>query len=422
MQDLSLAKLDEVLLAIEAATTVQEIKSTIDAAIAIGVYTKQAKLGKDIELRAAEYILRAERKLGEMLTAAKAAGQIGHGSKSTGENQYTRGVVPKENNTSFTLDQAGIDRKLSSKAQKLAAIPKGDFEEKVAEGKESGKLTSNTVMKPAQSNGEKSNAETSPKQLDRIYRAMADGEWRTLDEIAAMTGDPTTSISAQLRHLRKPKFGEHVIEKARHNDAAGGLFVYRLKVSDENGDNDSTPDVVRREPKISRGELSLTAQQKFDLAVKQEKHRLGITFREAVQAEVNRRIRDYLEELTPRLKAEQEEAQRIIKARKGIMTTKAYKKILACLHPDRAMHPARDTDEGLRKAYEEAFHIFSRLERLVLDERACPTPVDSKSAPMPNTPEEWEAAARKTTETRRKAKKGTDRSMSRTNGTGRVQL
>jgi hypothetical protein len=56
-----------------------------------------------------------------MLASAKAAGQIGHGSKSTGENQYKSAVVPNENNRSFTLEEAGISRKLSSRAQKIAA-------------------------------------------------------------------------------------------------------------------------------------------------------------------------------------------------------------------------------------------------------------------------------------------------------------
>jgi hypothetical protein len=103
---------------------VQEIKSTIDAAIAIGVYTKQAKLGKNVELKAVEYIVRAEIKLGEMLAAAKAAGQITHDHG----NQHKR-VIPNENNPVFTLKEAGIDPKLSSKAQKLAAIPKEEREQ-----------------------------------------------------------------------------------------------------------------------------------------------------------------------------------------------------------------------------------------------------------------------------------------------------
>jgi hypothetical protein len=89
---------------------------------------------RSIKLKASQYILRAERKLGEMLTAAKAAGQI------TRQHHFAKNDVPKQNNDIFTLDQAGIDRKLSSKAQKLAAIPAKDFEKKIAEGKQSGKL------------------------------------------------------------------------------------------------------------------------------------------------------------------------------------------------------------------------------------------------------------------------------------------
>ena len=153
MQDLSLAKIDAVRLAIEAATTVQEIAHTIAVAVAMEVYAKQAKAGKDIETLAAEYVFRANRKLGEMLASAKAAGQIKEGGK--GANQHQGATVPNKNSSSFTLKEAGIDRKLSSTAQKIAAIPKEDFEQRIAEGKESGKLTSKTVMKSVQISEEK---------------------------------------------------------------------------------------------------------------------------------------------------------------------------------------------------------------------------------------------------------------------------
>lgn len=64
-------------------------------------------------------------------------------------------------------------------------------------------------------------------QLGRIFALMQDGGWRTLGEIAAMTGDPQPSISAQLRHLRKRRFGSHVVER-RH--LGRGLYQYRLLV------------------------------------------------------------------------------------------------------------------------------------------------------------------------------------------------
>ena len=37
--------------------------------------------------------------------------------------------------------------------------------------------------------------------------------WLTLDELSKLTHYPPASISAQLRHLRKPQFGAFVVEK-----------------------------------------------------------------------------------------------------------------------------------------------------------------------------------------------------------------
>lgn len=37
--------------------------------------------------------------------------------------------------------------------------------------------------------------------------------WLTLDELGKLTHYPPASISAQLRHLRKPQFGGFVVEK-----------------------------------------------------------------------------------------------------------------------------------------------------------------------------------------------------------------
>jgi hypothetical protein len=66
-------------------------------------------------------------------------------------------------------------------------------------------------------------------QILRVYRAVEDGEWRTLGEIEEITGDPQASISAQLRHLRKPRFGGFIVEKRRRG---GGLWEYKLNGRD----------------------------------------------------------------------------------------------------------------------------------------------------------------------------------------------
>jgi len=62
-------------------------------------------------------------------------------------------------------------------------------------------------------------------QLQRIWNVMLDGKWRTLAQIEKLTGDPPASISAQLRHMRKPRFGGHTVRKL---NSGGGLFWYKL--------------------------------------------------------------------------------------------------------------------------------------------------------------------------------------------------
>ena len=63
------------------------------------------------------------------------------------------------------------------------------------------------------------------RQHEVIRDLMLDGEWRTLAYIASRTGFPEASVSAQLRHLRKPRFGSYRVDK-RH--VGGGLYEYQL--------------------------------------------------------------------------------------------------------------------------------------------------------------------------------------------------
>ena len=62
-------------------------------------------------------------------------------------------------------------------------------------------------------------------QLKRIKALMSDGSWRTLNQISLETGDPPASVSAQLRHLRKRRFGEHTVNK---HYVGSGLYEYQL--------------------------------------------------------------------------------------------------------------------------------------------------------------------------------------------------
>ncbi len=64
-------------------------------------------------------------------------------------------------------------------------------------------------------------------QLKDIFDLMCDGRKRTLADIEHATGHPPASISAQLRHLRKKRFGAWAVSK-KH--LGNGLYHYWLEV------------------------------------------------------------------------------------------------------------------------------------------------------------------------------------------------
>lgn len=109
--------------------SVDEVKDWIDRAAAMQAYQRMAK-DKRLEVNAAEIRIRAERRLGEMLLEQKANGGLNTGAKGIGTS-----AVPTENRTP-TLAEVGIDKKLSARSQKTAAIPKPEFEEIVGEWRE----------------------------------------------------------------------------------------------------------------------------------------------------------------------------------------------------------------------------------------------------------------------------------------------
>jgi hypothetical protein len=65
-------------------------------------------------------------------------------------------------------------------------------------------------------------------QHERVRDLMLGGDWYTLSEISEKIGDPPASISAQLRHLRKERFGGFVVEKRCRGDRGSGLYEYRV--------------------------------------------------------------------------------------------------------------------------------------------------------------------------------------------------
>ncbi|HET8923834.1 MAG TPA: hypothetical protein VFN26_12675 [Candidatus Acidoferrum sp.] len=71
---------------------------------------------------------------------------------------------------------------------------------------------------------------------DVLFSARECETWLTLDELAKLTHYPPASISAQLRHLRKPQYGGYRVEKRpRISNASlrgedfGTVWEYQLK-------------------------------------------------------------------------------------------------------------------------------------------------------------------------------------------------
>ncbi len=59
-----------------------------------------------------------------------------------------------------------------------------------------------------------------------IRDLMLDGKWRTLAAISETLNYPAASVSAQLRHLRKKRFGSFIVDR-RH--LGRGLYEYRVQ-------------------------------------------------------------------------------------------------------------------------------------------------------------------------------------------------
>jgi len=67
------------------------------------------------------------------------------------------------------------------------------------------------------------------RQIQKIYDVMRDSAWRSLRDIAEITGFSEASISAQLRNLRKKRFGSHKVDKERQPE---GHYLYRVVPTD----------------------------------------------------------------------------------------------------------------------------------------------------------------------------------------------
>lgn len=112
-----LAAYDRARVALAEATRVDQVLSIRDELAHVKLYARQIQ-DKALLEDAIVLQTRTERRLGILLAAAKEAGQIAEGRKPKGEAAADR----------VTLPEIGVDRRLSARAQKAAALDDDHFE------------------------------------------------------------------------------------------------------------------------------------------------------------------------------------------------------------------------------------------------------------------------------------------------------
>lgn len=121
----ALLRYDAACRALAEAKGIDEVKDVRDKAEALRLYGRQAK-NKTLEIDAAEIRFRAERRIGQIEIEMHASGEMHSGGRPTKTGSKNEPVFQK------TLANLGIDKRLSSRAQKIAAVPEDKFEAMVA--------------------------------------------------------------------------------------------------------------------------------------------------------------------------------------------------------------------------------------------------------------------------------------------------
>ena len=199
-------------------------------------------------------------------------------------------------------------------------------------------------------------------------------------------GEIPAPITKQAREIVRPLITSHQAVNRKDLKKEHGISenVFQLATAMEEARQETLEEKTALDPGI----LSKTAQEKLEIAIRQYKRKLDAEFEIRTREDVQR----WLNEVSlPQYTKQLAKLERSITSRKGVMDRITYRKILSCLHPDRV------TDPILKKRYEEAFRLFTELEKRVLDEKESPTTFRK----MPRTYEELMAMKAKVKAERR---------------------
>lgn len=112
--------------ALAEALTIDEVKDIRDKAEAMRAYARMAN-DERLELDAAEYRVRAERRLGQLMDDERKAGKLAKPRAGPGRGKVGLPADPTFSGVP-TLAERGVDKNLADRARKMAAMPEDVFE------------------------------------------------------------------------------------------------------------------------------------------------------------------------------------------------------------------------------------------------------------------------------------------------------
>lgn len=217
--------------ALAACKAVDEVKDLMDKAEAMRLYGRMAK-DKTLETDAAEIRMRAERRLGQMLAQQKQSdGLAKPGPKSLVANEGT----PK-------LADVGISYDLSSRAQKLAAVPEETFENEVGQWRDRVKAEGARVTTRLQNAGEKALKE------GMAERGLTEADMQTSTDEMLKDYEETLKLNIELNERIAVITAEDSAKKL--NDQQTEIYGLRGRIQQLIGSEKSMADKLEYNAKV----------------------------------------------------------------------------------------------------------------------------------------------------------------------------
>ena len=195
---MSMVRYEAAICALAACKAVDEVKSWADKMAALQAYGRMAK-DKTLEIDAAEIRIRAERRLGEMIAAQK---------ETVGLNTGRAGLPPiavddNDRDSRPTLADAGISKDLSSRAQKLAAVPEPEFEAEVKDWRDRVEAEGARVTSRLEAAGDRVSKRV-PAPQETVDELFSNVDWlrNRVMELEGLVSDRDEELKEKLFLLR----------------------------------------------------------------------------------------------------------------------------------------------------------------------------------------------------------------------------